>query len=265
MNQVMERQAESRPIASAPQARQFEAGFGWRQLLSRAALGASALLAAVTVFVFKTVIPPVAIVIALLAVGGGLATRSGKKGVTGVVLAGLGAGMCCAMAGSFVLGVIGAPEEPREFVPLVGSFGLSLVVVVSAAALAIRGRGRGFERSAAARRLGIAAVAALVAMAGWSTYAGATFESAAALTGDLKVGAFEFGFTPDVVRTGAGELTFHVENTGQGLHTFTIDSLEVDVAVPAGKAQRVTFEAAAGDYIFRCKLHPGMDGRLIVS
>lgn len=265
MNQLMERTEQSRRPVSAGTPGRVETGFGWRQLLSRAALAAAALLAAVTIVVFKTVIPPLAIVFALLTTGGVLATRTGRKGATGVVLAGLGAAMFCVLGGGFVLGVIGAPEEPREFVPLVGSFGLSLIAVTSAVALAIRGRGRGFEPSKAARRLGVAAAAALVAMTGWSTYAGVTFESASVATGDLTVGAFEFGFTPDVVRAGAGELNFFIDNTGRGLHTFTIDALDVDVAVPAGKAQRVSFEAPAGDYAFYCKLHPGMDGRLVVS
>ena len=265
MNQVMERKTGSRQAATAHKPRRVETGFGWRQLLSRSALGAAALLAAVTLLVFKTVIPPLAIVFALLTTGSVLATRTGRKGVTGVVLAGLGAATFCVLGGGFVLGVIGAPEEPREFIPLVGSFGLSVVAVASAIALAIRGRGRSFEASRAAKGLGVTVVTLLVAMAGWSTYSGATFESATAASGDLTVGAFEFGFTPDVVRAGAGELNLFVDNTGRGLHTFTIDALQVDVAVPAGKAQRVTFQAAAGDYTFHCKLHPGMDGRLVVS
>lgn len=239
-------------------------GFGWRTLLSRAAIGAASALSFVGVVVFKTVVPPLAVTFVLLAAGGMLALRSGRKGVVGVVLASAGALMFTGLGTVFVLGVIGAPEEPREFIPLVAAYGLSAVVLVSAVVLTVRGRGRGFERSAAARVVGTATLAALVAVTAWSAVARINFESAPAVTGDLLIGAHEFAFDPADATTRAGNVGVHVNNRGVGLHTFTIDSLGVDMAIPAGTSQRVNFDAGAGEYDFYCKLHPGMDGRLTV-
>ncbi|HYN98122.1 MAG TPA: cupredoxin domain-containing protein, partial [Actinomycetota bacterium] len=236
-----------------------------RQLLIRSAFGSATALAIVSALVFKTVVPPLAVVFVLLVAGGALALRTGGKGVAGVVLASLGGLMLCGLGANFVLGVIGAPEEPREFIPLVAAYGLSAVVVLSGAALAVRGRGRGFERSGAARAVGAVTVAALLAITAWSAFARMTFESAVAAAGDVRIDAGEFVFDPVNAQASAGKVAVHVSNNGVGLHTFTIDSLGVDMAIPAGKSQRVTFDAEAGNYTFYCKLHPGMDGRLDVS
>jgi plastocyanin len=240
-------------------------GLSWRRLLGRAAFGSAASIVVLSALVFKAIIPPLAVIFVLLAAGGTLAGRKGRIGVTGVVLAALGGAMFCGMGGSFVLGVIGAPEEPREFIPLVGGFVLALVVVVSAGALAVRGRSRGSERSGTARAVGAATVVILVGITVWSSLARMNFESAPAATGDIRVGANEFDFIPEHITASAGEIAVHVDNRGAGLHTFTIDSLGVDLAVPAGKSQRVSFEAQPGEFDFYCKLHPGMDGRLAVS
>jgi plastocyanin len=240
-------------------------GFGWRKLLGAAALGSAAALAVVSVAVFKAVVPPLAVMFVLLAAGGVLALRRGKAGVTGVVLASAGAMMFAAIGTGFVMGVIGAPEEPREFIPIVTGYALALVVVVSAVVVGVRGRGRGFEPSSSARIVGGAAVLALIVVTGWSLVARMNFESAPASAGDLRIGAREFAFDPAEATAAAGDIAVHVTNRGAGLHTFTIDSLGVDMAIPAGKSQRVAFQAAAGDYTFHCKLHPGMEGSLTVT
>ncbi|HEX2054174.1 MAG TPA: cupredoxin domain-containing protein [Actinomycetota bacterium] len=239
-------------------------GMTWRRLLSGAALGAAAGLAAISFLVFKAVVPPVLLMLALLAAGGWLATRAGRVGAIGASLAAAGAAIYAAMGSSFVIGVLGAPEEPREFIPLVAAFVLSVVVLTSAVVLAVHGRGRAFDRSRAASVVAAVTTGLLVVTAAWSLYSGATFESATAASGDLTVGATEFAFTPDVLRAPAGEIFVFVDNTGKGLHTFSSEELGFDVAVPAGKAQRAAFTAGAGEYTFYCKLHPGMEGRLVV-
>lgn len=262
---LQERQVQNRQSdRSETTAERREDGLGWRKLLSRSALGSAFALAFVSVIVFKTVVPPLAVMFVLLAAGGALSLGSGKRGVVGVALASAGALMFAGLGTGFVLGIVGAPEEPREFIPLVAGYGLSVVVVVSAAVLAIRGRGRGFERSNAARTVGAATAAALVAITAWSAAARMNFESAPAAAGDLRIGADEFSFDPADATAQAGKVSVHVNNRGVGLHTFTIDSLGVDLPIPAGMSQRVAFEAAPGAYDFYCKLHPGMDGRLRV-
>lgn len=137
--------------------------------------------------------------------------------------------------------------------------------MVASAVVAVRGRGRGFDPSRPAGTAAALTVALLVAVSAWSLYSRATFESAAAAAGDVRIEASEFTFTPAEIAIEAGRVGVHIENTGQGLHTFTVAELGVDVAVPAGKSQRAEFDAAAGQYRFVCKLHPGMEGVLNVG
>ncbi|MGH2720693.1 MAG: cupredoxin domain-containing protein [Actinomycetota bacterium] len=92
------------------------------------------------------------------------------------------------------------------------------------------------------------------------------YESAVAQPGDIKVEARDLEFVAANLQTQAGPVTLHVENTGAALHSFTIDELDVDVFIPAGKAARITLDAEPGTYRFYCKPHaPDMEGSLTVG
>ena len=79
--------------------------------------------------------------------------------------------------------------------------------------------------------------------------------------GDLIVTATDFTFGDAAVAAPAGDVAIAVTNTGSTRHTFTIDELGVDLDVPPGTTQRVTFDADAGTYRFYCRPHaPAMEG-----
>jgi plastocyanin len=67
----------------------------------------------------------------------------------------------------------------------------------------------------------------------------------------------------------AGDVTVSLANQDLFWHTFTIESLDVDLPVPVGGTRSVTFNAEPGTYEFKCRIpgHPeaGMIGTLTVS
>jgi hypothetical protein len=62
------------------------------------------------------------------------------------------------------------------------------------------------------------------------------------------------------------EVAVFVDNDDSIRHTFSIDTLEVNLEVPGGKATRVEFIAEPGTYEFYCAVpgHEDMRGELVV-
>jgi plastocyanin len=80
--------------------------------------------------------------------------------------------------------------------------------------------------------------------------------------------ARDFGYVPDLVITANGvPLRLTIRNQGVHTHTFTIDSLGIDVVIPPGTTTVVTLHPAPGRYFFYCRFHQslGMRGHLVVS
>lgn len=242
-----------------------EGGFGWRKLLSFAALGAALVILLASVLIFKSADPPFIVMILLFTIGGVLALRPGKAGVTGAVLASLSAAMFTFFGGPFVFVLLQDPETP-EVIPVVSALLLSLSILVSSIVLAIKGKGRAFEPSRAARAIGSAVLVLIVAVAAWNVYLLSTVESEAAQAADIRITTEDFEFRPASLSASAGTVSVHLTNRDTTLHTFTIESLDVDVSVPPGRSVRATFSADAGEYRFICRPHaPDMAGDLRVA
>ena len=84
----------------------------------------------------------------------------------------------------------------------------------------------------------------------------------------FEIGQENFFFSPSTIDGSAGqEITFTVKNDGSAPHTFTIDSMNVDVTVQPGDESTVdvTFPTS-GTVEFYCKFHKtmGMTGTLEV-
>lgn len=83
----------------------------------------------------------------------------------------------------------------------------------------------------------------------------------------VEIDAADFSFSPDAVDVAADtELTFVLANTGSAPHTLDVYTDEgysepVEGAstgnVPGGTVRDFKATLAAGDYFFRCELHPG--------
>lgn len=241
-------------------------GFGWRKLLSFAAITAALGILLATFLVFGGDFdPPFIVMLVLFAVGGVLALRPGKAGVVGIVLATIAGLMFTVFAGPFAFFLLETPES-KEIIPVVSILLLSLTVVISAIVLAIKGRGRAFEPSGAAKALGGVVLVLIVAVAAWNIYLVSTFESEAAQPGDIRVVTEDFEFAPNSLTASPGTVSVHVTNRDDTLHTFTVEELGVDVSVPSGKSVRATFQADGGQYRVVCKPHePDMAGTLQVA
>lgn len=126
----------------------------------------------------------------------------------------------------------------------------------------------------------VAGVIAVVANVRWWETSGATFAAAlgamvvaAAIiaavvapsavpgTADLGIVSAKVAFDQTQLRAPAGQVTIALTNRDLFWHTFTIDALGVDLAVPVGGKREVTFEAQPGTYRYYCRI-PGHESRM---
>jgi plastocyanin len=84
-----------------------------------------------------------------------------------------------------------------------------------------------------------------------------------------SVTARDFGYVPAIVLAKRGvPVRVTIQNQGAHTHTFTIDSLGVDVEIPRGTTQTVTLHLPrTGRFEFYCRFHQafGMRGHIIVQ
>jgi len=83
----------------------------------------------------------------------------------------------------------------------------------------------------------------------------------------ISLEADDFYFEPKEIRAQAGQpLTIRIENEGRTPHTFTIESLGVDVELQPGQERTVTI-TPTGTVMFVCRLHlaQGMTGQITVG
>ena len=131
------------------------------------------------------------------------------------------------------------------------------------------------------RKRNVLIVACLAATLATATACSSSSSSAASsasgqvTTGDasgqstLDVSAQNFFFTPNQISGTAGEkVTFHITNSGDTTHNFSIDSLNIDQDIDAGQSAdvQVTFPSS-GSVEFYCSFHKslGMTGTLQVA
>jgi plastocyanin len=81
----------------------------------------------------------------------------------------------------------------------------------------------------------------------------------------VEVTAEGGAFTPTSAQAAAGAVHFVVENKDSGQHTFTIDDTDVDIQLDGGATGEADADLEAGDYEWRCTIHPSMTGTLTVS
>ncbi len=117
------------------------------------------------------------------------------------------------------------------------------------------------------RRL-TAAVAATLAVATFVAGCGTDNKSSASGGGrTVKLEADDVYFKPTDIKLDAGKATtLEVENEGKVEHNITIEGLEVDKDLEAGKTTTVSVTPKAGTYQFHCEYHPTqMKGTITVG
>lgn len=144
--------------------------------------------------------------------------------------------------------------------------GLSLVGLGAAAAAGLTRR----DPLAGARPaawLAVAGVAAVVTVVGIGLVAGQKAPSGPAPSA-LALDTANMAFSSTELTAQAGEITLRLSNSDLFWHTFTVDTLGVNVQAPVGGEREVVFTAAPGVYEFYCAIpgHAliGMTGTLTV-
>lgn len=228
----------------------------WRSLLVRAAV-VQIIINVVVIALSGEIIPPLVAVAVLLIVG--LSLIGGRTKV-GAAILGIVSLLHLVTSAPFVIGNLGHPDSFFDFF-----LGWALIVssVVGAAAAVPVWRGTDSEGGRARLAL-VASGLLLVILAAVGAVATLTTKSVVAAEGDVAVAAEDAEFTPADLEAESGEVGIHVDNRDQLRHTFTIDELDVNLELPAGKGARTSFSADPGEYAFHCAVpgHEDMKGTL---
>lgn len=242
----------SPPVSSSP------SSVDWRFLSQWAAV----LLAVVLVggmFFIGEVIPPLLGFGVLLVAGAALARRAQRAG--GIMLAILFV-LVVVLNGPFIVPSLSVPASTVDF--LLTALALPLAVVGAIAAIATARRRPATGDLPRKLALGVGGLSVLaVVVAAIATF---TYSDAVARPGDIRLTTQDIAFSKTELTAQSGKVAVFVDNKDGALHTFTIDELDVDLQVPAGKSARVVFDAPSGGYSFICKPHEiDMKGTLQVN
>jgi plastocyanin len=235
-------------------------GFGWRRLQIAAAVGAVAafLIPMVITLSFE---PFLVAMLAPFVIG--LVTMLRWPRV-GAIWLGVTSLAVLLFSAPFLVEALTHPEAMADFLPLV-VFTLSTLAGTVAAIPSFRAP-RPDAPAAPARAIAVVTAALILGAVVLSVVAFVGIESVPARTGDLRVVTKEVAFRPTEITAEGSTISLHVTNRDGTRHTFTVDELGVDLNVPPGSGQRITFEAEPGTYRFYCRPHaPGMEGELVVG
>ena len=229
---------------------------GWANLLKKAAIASVVIIAIINVL--AGVIPPL-LVFAVFFLAGAIWLRNATKGPAILLLVAFIVHL--GLSAPFVIPTL-VPASAGDFILNVGSL-LASFVGIWAAIMVVRGR---LEPAPAARSLAMGAVGIFVLGAIVSVIATINYDDAVAQEGDVELVTQDIEFKDESLDAEAGEVSVFVDNKDNTLHTFTIDELDVDLDIPAGKSARVTFNADPGTYEFYCVPHKDtMEGTLTVE
>ncbi len=233
-------------------------GMTWTKLLRWAAIASVIDVALVNLF-SEEIIPPL-FVFALIWIGGIAWLTRATKGPAILLLVSFIAHI--ASSAPFVIPTLTVPASAGDFVLNVLGLLAGLVGIVAAIQVVRAVTGP----APAARSLAMGSVAVFVVLTAFSIFSLVTYDSAVAQEGDVELVTADIEFDPKSIDADAGQVSVFVDNEDTVLHTFTIEDLDVDLDIPAGKAARVTFDAEAGEYEFFCQPHKeDMEGTLTVQ
>ena len=231
-------------------------GVDWRILAVWTGIG---IIATLVVFsaIIGALIPPLVVFALLYGVGAWLTRGGGRAGTIMLAVLSL---LFLASNAPFVLPALAVPASTVDFV----MSGLLVVLALTNLVAAIAAL-RSTSTGARAGLVGRASVALMLMVIVVAVIGRVTYDSPPAQTGDIEIATQDFEFSTDVIEAEGGEVSVFIDNKDSALHTFTVEELDVDVAVPGGSTARVTFDAAAGSYEFICVPHESeMKGTLEV-
>lgn len=236
--------------------------FNWRALLRLVAV-AYLIALVVTAIVLDDLLAAVLAAVVLL----GLALLRFRSGLFGVALLGV---VFAEPAIWTLSGAVSNILRGERFVAIIipsALATLSLAGVLAAGAVVIRRR----DPSAGekwAPRIGSGAAILLVLFIAASFFVRREGQPVVQPT-DISLEAENMAFSSEELVANTGEITVHLDNHDLWWHTFTIDELGVNLQVPMGANQQVTFNAPPGTYRYYCAIpgHEdiGMHGTLTVN
>lgn len=230
---------------------------GWVDLLTWAAI--ASIVVIVLVNIFAGIIPPL-LVFAAVFLGGVIWLRRSTKRPAILLLVALI--LHIALSAPFIIPTLVVPASAGDFILSVASVLASIAGIVAAVAVLRRATGS----SEAPKKLGLAVVGLFVLAAIFSVVSTVGYEDATAQAGDIELGTEDIEFTDTSLEAESGKVSVFVDNADGTLHTFTIDDLDVDLAIPASSSARITFQAEPGTYEFYCAPHKeDMEGTLTVQ
>jgi plastocyanin len=234
-----------------------DSGIDWRILAVWTGIATAVALLIFTAIIGE-IIPPIIVFAVLYGTAVWLTRRGGRAGT--IMLAILSA-LFLASNAPFILPSLAVPASTVDFL----MSGLLVVLALSNLVSAIASLRRS-STGARAGLVGRATLALILLVVVAAVIGRVTYDSPPAQTGDIEIAAQDFEFSTDVIDAEGGEVSVFIDNKDSALHTFTVEELDVDVAVPGGSTARVTFDATAGSYEFICIPHESdMKGTLEVQ
>ena len=229
----------------------------WLSLL-RSAIYALIFVPVFITVISQTVIPPLLVFLVLFVVGLFVLGRNERNGT---IMLGVLALLFFAISAPFIVEGVSHPDSWSDFIPnAVGVLGALTAIVAATALLRNKGTARvasGFGRII----VGIGVVAIIL-----SIVSSLSVESDSPQEGDVRLAAEDIEWSPETLAADGGGAIF-VENQDLTRHTFTIDELDIDEELAAGKDVRVELSADPGEYRYYCDVpgHEDMEGTLTVE
>lgn len=229
---------------------------GWQRLLVGAAIPVLLVSLLIGVAFFR----PFLLVSILIIVGFILTKRPGRIGTALLLLAFI-ITIILNVGDPGTIPALENPASPMGFIARMFALGGSIAGIIAALQVLSGAQGP----SDAARKIGTITTLLVIAGIGLSVFATLTFTSDESQANDTQIVARDFEFTEQSVQAITTEVVIHFDNQDPDLHTVTIDDLDFELAVPAGKSKRLALNAPRGVYDFYCRTHPDMKGKLIVG
>ena len=233
-------------------------GWTWKRLLTVAT--ATAVVGLLILFVLAGIIPPMVVFAVLFLVGIVLLRTKEKPAAILLLIVHLA---MFVLSLPFTIPSLMVPASAIDFSLTLFLSILNLVGIVAAIAVL---RGQGDVVSGAARTVGSVALVVILVGVALAVYSSVTYDNAAAQEGDIRLVTEDTDFSDTSLEVDEGTVGVFVDNKDGTTHTFTIEELDVDLDIPAGKTARVSFEAEQGSYEFICVPHEeDMAGNLSVQ
>jgi plastocyanin len=212
----------------------------------------------VVINVFAGLIPPL-LIFAVAWVGGLIWLRGAEKGPAILLLVAFV--LFLGLSAPFIVPTLTVPASAGDFILNLASL-LAAIAGILGAISVIRKR----DDTGAPTTIGRILIGLFVVGVAISIFSTVSYDDAVAQDGDVKLVTKDIKFSDTSLEAGGGEVSVFIDNQDSTLHTFTIEELGVDLAVPASKSARITFNAEPGTYEFFCRPHEGdMKGKLVIE